>query len=99
MSEQIKPYILEKGEYDRFGWYRYLHIKGGSGNWKGKSDKFLNGGEFDYCLFYASPAEMEGLNCCERIWCIKKDIPFGTGKTIEDAYKSYLENIKLTINE
>jgi hypothetical protein len=92
--DKIKQYITEKSEVNGFDFYKYLHIKGGSGNWKGKSEKFLNGGEYDYCLFYASPDEMEGLNCCERVWCVQNKIPFGTGKTIEEAYKNYLSKIK-----
>lgn len=90
---EIKPYILEKSKVNGFSFYKYLHIKGGSGNWKGKSDKFLNGGEFDFCVYYATPDEMEGLDKCERIWCKEKRIPFGTGKTIELAFKNYLSKV------
>ncbi len=93
----IPRYILKKSEVNGFDFYYYLHIKGGSGNWKGKSDKHLNGGEYDFVLFYASPQEMEGLNCCERIWCIQKNIPFGVGKSIEDAYNNYLSSTELNI--
>lgn len=93
--EEIKPYILEKSKTNGFDFYRYLYIKGGSGNWRNKPEKFLDGGEYDYCIFYALPEEMEGIgSCCERIWCKQKKIPFGTGATIEEAYENYLSKTK-----
>lgn len=85
---EFKPYILINS------FYHYLHIQGGSGNWKGKTEKHLYGGEFNYIVFYASPTQMEGLDKCVRLWCIEKEIPYGIGDTIEDAYDNYAQKIK-----
>lgn len=92
--KQIKQFILERSTVNGFDFYKYLHIKGGSGNWKNKNEKFLDGGEYDFLLFYASPNEMKGCDMCERIWCLENNIPFGTGKTINEAYERYLETVK-----
>lgn len=91
----IKPYIFEKSDVNEFDFYKYLHIRGGSGNWKGKGEKFRNGGEFDVIIFYAMPEEMEDRppGMCERLWCIERSIIYGEGKTIEDAYKNYQSKI------
>ena len=89
----IKQYILEKSEANGFDFYKYLHIKGGSGNWKGKPERGRNGGEFDFVLFYAYPEDMEKIRpgMCERLWCIEAGICYGEGRTIEEAYENYLE--------
>lgn len=90
----IKPYILVRA----FGvkWYQYLHIVGGSGNHKGKPERCLNGGEYNFCLFYASPDEMKGLSDpkCVMFWCKENFIPFGLGDTIEEAYNNYILKTK-----
>jgi len=93
---EIKQYILEKSEANGFDFYKYLHIKGGSSNWKGKGDKFRNGGEFDFILYYAYPEDMEKkpVGMCERLWCIEKGIDYGEGKTINEAYQNYLSKLK-----
>ena len=92
---KITPYITEKSTTNGFDFYKYLHIKGGSGNWLSKKEKFLNGGEYEFVIFYASPEQMEGLDKCERIWCIEKGIPYGIGSTIEEAYSNYLKKVKV----
>lgn len=88
---EIKPYIFEKSPVNGFNFYRYLHIRGGSGT-PFFERKIPNGGEYDFIVFYASPKEMEGCDICERIWCMRNDIPFGIGKSIEEAYYSW-ENV------
>lgn len=82
----------DKAHYG-FDFYKYLHITGGSSNWKGKGVKFRNGGEFDFILYYALPEVMEKkpAGMCERLWCIENNIPFGEGKTIEQAHENWLQ--------
>ena len=91
MVPDIPKYIFEKSEVNGFDFYKYLHITGGSGNWKGKGEKYRNGGEFDVIVFYAMPEEMEDkpTGMCDRLWCIEKGIVYGEGKTIIEAYKNY----------
>lgn len=84
-KSNIPPYIYKRSMVNGFDFYYYLHIRGGSGS-KGRSERNVYGGEYDYIVFYASPSEMEGCNHCERIWCRDKGIPYGLGKTIEEAY-------------
>jgi len=86
---EIKPHIVEKK------YYKYLHIHGGSGyNKNSENDRF--GGEYDFILYYAKPDELEGIDgMCERCWCIKNNIIFGEGSSIEDAYHDYLVKTKL----
>ncbi len=93
--DEIKKYILEKSEINGFDFYKYLHIKGGSSNWKGKGEKHRNGGEFDFILYYAMPEEMEKkpVGMCERLWCIDSSIVYGEGKTINEAYQNYLSKL------
>jgi hypothetical protein len=86
--EDIKPYFTKKSKVNGFNFYHYLHIKGGAGGFY-REDL---GGEFDFILFYASPEEMEGCDICEKQWCKKNNIPYGEGKTIEEAYANYLTN-------
>ncbi len=81
------PYILKRS--NGVSWYHYLHIIGGSGNWGGKREEHLRGGEYNFCLFYAAPDEMIGKDCCAMQWCKQKKIPFGIGETIEVAYNNY----------
>lgn len=81
--EGIPRYITKKE--NGLDWYYYLYIRGGYGTIDG--DKY--GGQFDYLLYFASPAEMEGLDKCERMWCKEKNIPFATGETIQEAWRNY----------
>lgn len=84
--QDIKPFFTEKSNINGFGFYHYLHIRGGAG---GFYRKYL-GGEYDFILFYATPQQMEGCDYCERIWCEDNGIIYGEGKTIEEAYANYL---------
>lgn len=92
----MKPYILEKSSANGFDFYKYLFIRGGSGNWKGRGEKFRNGGEFDFILYYAAPEDTEGKpqGMCERLWCIEKGIPYGEGRTINEAYADLISKNK-----
>ena len=98
-ARQIKPYVYERSLVNGFDFYKYLHIRGGSSNWKGKGEKYRNGGEFDFIVYYAMPEEMKDKpsEMCERIWCIEKKIVYGEGKTIEEAYRDY--SIKVEAKE
>jgi len=88
----MKPYILEKSSVNGFDFYKYLFIRGGSGNWQGKSEDYRYGGEFDFILYYAAPGDMEDKpqGMCERLWCIEKGILYGEGGTIRDAYIDFM---------
>ena len=91
----IKPYIMERSKANGFDFYRYLHIRGGSGNWKQKSEAHRNGGEYNFIVFYASPEQMKGHDeMCERLWCREKGIVYGEGNTIEEAYENYKKKLQ-----
>lgn len=82
---QIPPYIMEN--QNGISWYKYLHIVGGAGNWKGKPQDQLYGGEYDFCVFYAAPSDMKNKGEeCHRFFCIANKIPYGIGTTIKEAY-------------
>jgi hypothetical protein len=92
-QEEIPQYILEKE--NGFDWHRYLHIIGGTGpNPSRPNNPF--GGEYDYCVFYASADEMEGLDKCPMRWCKEKKIPFGLGSTIKEAYSNWKQSFTIT---
>lgn len=84
----IPPYILENRV-----WYKYLHIIGGSGNCNDKKEEFLIGGEYDFIVFYAAPSEMKGLDKCAMFWCREKNIPYGIGNTINEAFENLTKQI------
>lgn len=87
---EIKPYQVEKNNY------KYLHIHGGSGINVNHDINDRFGGEYDFILYYAKPDELDGIDgMCERCWCIKNNIKFGEGHTIEEAYHDYLTKIDL----
>lgn len=95
--EKIKQNITVKSEVNWFDFYKYLHIRGGSSNWKGKGESNRNGGEYDFILYYAMPDEMKDkpVEMCERLWCIEKGIVYGEGKDIDSAYQNYLSKLKV----
>lgn len=86
---EVMPPYIKKGSF-----YYYLHIQGGCGNPKGKAEKHLLGGEFNFIVFYAAPSEIEGMNKCARFWCKEKGIVYGLGSTIEEAYRNYTASLK-----
>lgn len=75
-------------------WYHFLHIRGGSGINPNRPN-FRYGGEYNIILFYVAPGDSKSINKCERIWCIENNIPYGEGNSIEEAYKDFLEKVKI----
>jgi len=94
-TSEIKPYIMERSEANGFDFYRYLHIRGGSGNIDAKGESNRYGGEYNFILFYCRPEEMEERGqICERLWCREKGIVYGEGNTIEEAYENYKKKLQ-----
>ena len=96
MTSEIKPYIMERSQTNGFDFYKYLHIRGGSGNIRyPEIEDHRHGGEYHIILFYCRPEEMEGRGeMCERLWCREKGIVYGEGNTIEEAYENYKKKLQ-----
>lgn len=93
MAKKIPSYIYEKSKVNGFDFYRYLHIRGGSGNIRyPEIEEHRYGGEYHFILYYARPEELEGIGpMCERLWCREKGIVYGEGDSIDEAYQNYQE--------
>lgn len=91
MANNIPQYIMEESKTNGFGFYKYLHIRGGSGNIRYPSiEDHRYGGEYNIILYYARPEELEGIgDMCERLWCREKSILYGEGNSIDEAYENY----------
>lgn len=81
-APEIEPYIYSK--HGGVRWYHYLHIHGGVGH--GES----MGGKYKFVIAYLAPDQAGeiGQISLDR-FCIDNNIPWGGGKTIEEAYEDF----------
>jgi hypothetical protein len=82
---EMPPYLLSKA--NRFNWFHYLHIKGGSGSKNG------SGGQHKFYVYYATPEEEEKIGTTSpEFACEELNIPYGYGDTIQEAYTLFLQS-------
>lgn len=95
----IEPHIFEKSKINGFNFYKYLHIRGGSGIKPGHTieSRRYTGGEYDFIAFYASNEDMinKPPHMCDRLWCIEANIVFGEGPTLEAAYTALTNKLNI----